>query len=97
MLGMKPAMDPVRRSFRDSRETQGFQSNSDLPHAGRDGNHFFEQADMLDTKVGTAKRMMPQMLHDWRRDDERRRRRGEWLDEQVAIGHRKRHACGIIC
>ena len=56
---------------------------------GATETEFFERADMLDTKVGQAKKDDPADVAEGRLqgDDEGRRRRGQRLAEQAARGH----------
>ena len=59
---------------------------------GATETEFFERADMMDTKVGQAKKDDPAEVAQvgLQRDDARRGRRGERLAEQAADGDRQR-------
>ena len=63
---------------------------------GPTDTEFFARADMLDTKVGQAKKDDPaEVARDrLRRDDEGAGRRRQRMEEQASDGHRHRDAIG---
>ena len=59
---------------------------------------FFARADMMDTKIGQSKKDDPADVAQsrLRRDDRRRRRRGQRLAQQTAVGDRLDHAVRLL-
>ena len=90
--GTKAFIDSFSFALRAELKDTGVTVTCLMP--GATETDFFERADMLDTKVGQAKKDDPADVArvGLRRDDARRRRRRERLEEQAAVGHRQRHA-----
>ena len=92
--GTKAFVDSFSFALRAELKDTGVTVTCLMP--GATETDFFERADMLDTKVGQAKKDDPADVARGRlrRDDARRRRRRQRLEEQAADGDRQRHAGG---
>ena len=90
--GTKAFIDSFSFALRAELKDTGVTVTCLMP--GATETDFFERADMLDTKVGQGKKDDPADVArvGIRRDDARRRRRGQRLEEQAAVGDRQRHA-----
>ena len=82
--GTKAFIDSFSFALRDELKDTGVTVTCLMP--GATETEFFERADMLDTKVGQAKKDDPADVAPGRlrRHDARRRRRGQRLEEQAA-------------